>query len=163
MIIGSLEGSIGSIGGFCVGASIVIEHQRLSGLGYCFSASLPPFLSKISIYTLELFEKNPELFEKLRNISIQMDKHLRALEFYEVLSDPLSPLKVLTVTGDVDKIHNYVSNVTTKRSQFHKPLAVYSEKAVLSTVGEQPVFECEYVHVRRGNRQDYKHFKRSQP
>lgn len=33
MIMGSLEGSIGSIGGFCVGASVVIEHQRLSGLG----------------------------------------------------------------------------------------------------------------------------------
>ena len=35
MIMGSLENAIGSIGGFCVGASVVIEHQRLSGLGLC--------------------------------------------------------------------------------------------------------------------------------
>lgn len=33
MIMGSLEGSVGSFGGFCVGASVIIEHQRLSGLG----------------------------------------------------------------------------------------------------------------------------------
>lgn len=33
MILGSLETSLSSVGGFCVGRSVVIEHQRLSGLG----------------------------------------------------------------------------------------------------------------------------------
>lgn len=41
MIMGSLEGSIGSIGGFCVGASVVIEHQRLSGLGIQLHLLIP--------------------------------------------------------------------------------------------------------------------------
>lgn len=114
MIMGSLEGSIGSIGGFCVGASIVIEHQRLSGLGYCFSASLPPFLSHISIYVLDLFEKNPQWFSALRDLSTKVDQKLRNLDQYEVLSHPHSPLKVISVRGRkssdvIDKIHSYVS------------------------------------------------------
>lgn len=114
MIMGSLEGSIGSIGGFCVGASVVIEHQRLSGLGYCFSASLPPFLSHVSIYVLDKFESNPELFEKLQHVSSNVDKKLHTLPEYEVISNPLSPLKVLTVkdkknvSEKIQKIHSYV-------------------------------------------------------
>lgn len=119
MIMGSLEGSIGSIGGFCVGASIVIEHQRLSGLGYCFSASLPPFLSHISIYVLDLFEKNPNWFSALMELSISVDKQLRSLSQYQVLSNPHSPLKVISIRGRknneiMDKIHSYVSNTKQK-------------------------------------------------
>lgn len=31
--MGSLEYAIPSVGGFCVGTSYVVDHQRLSGLG----------------------------------------------------------------------------------------------------------------------------------
>lgn len=114
MIMGSLEGAIGSIGGFCVGASIVIEHQRLSGLGYCFSASLPPFLSHISIYVLDMFEKNHDWFSNLKALSIAVDKKLKSLPQYEILSSPHSPLKVISIRGRknkeaIDKIHSYVT------------------------------------------------------
>ena len=37
--------SLASIGGFCSGEREIVDHQRLSGLGYCFSASLPPYLA----------------------------------------------------------------------------------------------------------------------
>lgn len=45
MIMVSMENALSSTGGFCVGRSFVIDHHRLSGLGYCFSASLPPLLA----------------------------------------------------------------------------------------------------------------------
>src|SRR4051812_18865573 len=45
MIMVSMENAIASTGGFCVGRSFVVDHQRLSGLGYCFSASLPQLLA----------------------------------------------------------------------------------------------------------------------
>lgn len=35
LISGSLETSVESVGGFCVGTRFIVEHQRLSGLGYC--------------------------------------------------------------------------------------------------------------------------------
>eukprot|EP00882_Tetradesmus_deserticola_P025136 GHRQ01027593.1.p1 GENE.GHRQ01027593.1~~GHRQ01027593.1.p1 ORF type:complete len:127 (-),score=36.00 GHRQ01027593.1:216-596(-) len=37
--------SLASVGGFCVGHHEVCDHQRLCGQGYCFSASLPPYLA----------------------------------------------------------------------------------------------------------------------
>lgn len=40
-----LGNAFASVGGVCVGESGVVSHQRLSGAGYCFSASQPPFLA----------------------------------------------------------------------------------------------------------------------
>lgn len=42
---GGAGNALASIGGFCAGDREIVDHQRLSGLGYCFSASLPPFLA----------------------------------------------------------------------------------------------------------------------
>eukprot|EP00933_Yihiella_yeosuensis_P084694 TRINITY_DN9930_c1_g1_i1.p1 TRINITY_DN9930_c1_g1~~TRINITY_DN9930_c1_g1_i1.p1 ORF type:complete len:1108 (-),score=292.69 TRINITY_DN9930_c1_g1_i1:139-3462(-) len=41
-IVGSLEHTIAGVGGFCAGRRGLIDHQRLAGAGYCFSASCPP-------------------------------------------------------------------------------------------------------------------------
>jgi len=69
MIMCNLEYSIGSNGGFCAGSSYVIDHQRLSGLGYCFSASLPPLLTVASSESLDLIEKHPEKLIQLQEKS----------------------------------------------------------------------------------------------
>ena len=44
------------MGGFCAGNREVVDHQRLSGLGYCFSASLPPYLATAAIGALDIME-----------------------------------------------------------------------------------------------------------
>ncbi|KAL7516050.1 hypothetical protein ACHAWX_001108 [Stephanocyclus meneghinianus] len=49
----SIENSFGSVGGITVGSEEVVDHQRLSGAGYCFSASAPPFLSKVCVASLK--------------------------------------------------------------------------------------------------------------
>ena len=38
----------------------MVDHQRLSGAGYCFSASAPPFLSKVCIASVKRLQGNPE-------------------------------------------------------------------------------------------------------
>src|SRR5262249_55226097 len=59
MRCGSLENAIASTGGFCTGRSFVVDHQRLSGLGYCFSASAPPLLAAAAIEALRLIDAEP--------------------------------------------------------------------------------------------------------
>lgn len=66
LISSSLEHSISSIGGFCVGSYFIVDHQRLSGLGYCFSASLPPLLAQAAITALDAFENEPQIFDELQ-------------------------------------------------------------------------------------------------
>lgn len=62
----SLENALGSIGGVTVGNEEVVDHQRLSGAGYCFSASSPPFTASAAMQALEELETNPTLYPSLQ-------------------------------------------------------------------------------------------------
>lgn len=48
--------ALASVGGFCAGDREIVDHQRLSGLGYCFSASLPPFLATAAVGALDVLK-----------------------------------------------------------------------------------------------------------
>jgi serine palmitoyltransferase len=50
----SLGNSLATIGGFCAGDREIVDHQRLSGAGYCFSASLPPYLASAGTAALAI-------------------------------------------------------------------------------------------------------------
>ena len=63
----SLENSMGSIGGITVGNEEVVDHQRLSGAGYCFSASLPPFLATAAQASLKRMETQPKVLATLKH------------------------------------------------------------------------------------------------
>lgn len=76
IIAASLGNAVASIGGFCAGSREMVDHQRLSGLGYCFSASLPPYLASTTMAALDIIEqdqgaratsltKNARLFRQL--------------------------------------------------------------------------------------------------
>jgi len=60
IVCANLENSFASVGGICVGSEIIVDHQRLSGAGYCFSASLPPYLSAAAIEAMNRVDQKPE-------------------------------------------------------------------------------------------------------
>ncbi|TMS34047.1 hypothetical protein L596_001707 [Steinernema carpocapsae] len=98
MVMASLENAVGSTGGFCCGRSFVVGHQRLSGLGYCFSASLPPLLSTAASEALNIMDEEPERFVRLRAnskaIHAGLKKAFEGTKFY-VQGDDLSPMQLV--------------------------------------------------------------------
>ncbi|CAK0785184.1 hypothetical protein CVIRNUC_008390 [Coccomyxa viridis] len=56
VVSASMGNALASVGGFCAGDREIVDHQRLSGLGYCFSASLPPFLATAAVGALDVLE-----------------------------------------------------------------------------------------------------------
>ena len=58
-LIGSLEHAFGAVGGFCGGRADIIEHQRLYGDGYCFSASAPSCLTAAAAKAIEFLQSEP--------------------------------------------------------------------------------------------------------
>lgn len=95
LICASLENAVESIGGFCVGSHFIVEHQRLSGLGYCFSASQPPLLTQAAISALDIFENEPQIFEQLNTAAEKVDDQFRYFSKLELKGHPLSPVKHL--------------------------------------------------------------------
>jgi len=68
IMVVSLEYALGSIGGMSTGNTLeVIDHQRLSGAGYCFSASAPPFTAAAALSSLHQLETKPELVLQLHS------------------------------------------------------------------------------------------------
>eukprot|EP00696_Hemimastix_kukwesjijk_P007872 gnl/Hemi2/19976_TR6628_c0_g1_i1.p2 gnl/Hemi2/19976_TR6628_c0_g1~~gnl/Hemi2/19976_TR6628_c0_g1_i1.p2 ORF type:complete len:524 (+),score=157.67 gnl/Hemi2/19976_TR6628_c0_g1_i1:154-1725(+) len=64
-ITASLSTTLGTQGGFCVSTTQIVDHQRLSGLGYCFSASLPPYLATGASEALRILTAEPQLLGRL--------------------------------------------------------------------------------------------------
>jgi serine palmitoyltransferase len=65
IITASLGNTLGSVGGFCAGSKQVISHQRLNASGYCFSASLPPYLASGAVAALRALGSGPAAREAL--------------------------------------------------------------------------------------------------
>ncbi|KAJ3179377.1 serine palmitoyltransferase component [Geranomyces variabilis] len=58
--------SVGAAGGFCCGTREIVEHQRLGGQGYVYSASLPAILAASAIEGIKYIESHPEQLALLR-------------------------------------------------------------------------------------------------
>lgn len=95
LISSSMEGAMATIGGFCVGSHFIAEHQRLSGLGYIFSASLPPMLTQAAISALDRFEREPQIFSQLQERSRQVHTQFKLFTKLKLGGDELSPVKHL--------------------------------------------------------------------
>ncbi len=68
--------SVASMGGFVAGKTYTIDHQRLNGIGYCFSASMPPMMSVAAMEALTIMERSSEIFAKLRSNAEKMPREL---------------------------------------------------------------------------------------
>ena len=64
----AMDTMLASVGGVCLGTREIVDHQRLAGAGYCFSASAPPFLSAVALVTLNELKKSSKPLETLRSV-----------------------------------------------------------------------------------------------
>uniref|UniRef100_A0A7N8XRQ1 Serine palmitoyltransferase 1 n=1 Tax=Mastacembelus armatus TaxID=205130 RepID=A0A7N8XRQ1_9TELE len=91
LISANMENAVASIGGFCCGRSFVIDHQRLSGQGYCFSASLPPMLAAAAIEALNIMEEDPGIFDLLSEKCRHVHKALQGTTGLKLVGVPFAP------------------------------------------------------------------------
>lgn len=93
----AMDTALGSVGGFCLGTREVVDHQRLSGAGYCFSASAPPFLSAAALKSLSLLKSDPEILTVLRKNCHALHKGLSAVKGMRLLSAEVTPVMHLVL------------------------------------------------------------------
>jgi serine palmitoyltransferase len=83
----TLDTSIGSVGGICAGSYQIVDHQRLSGVGYVFSASSPPYTCVAAIEGIKIISGEKERSKRVRENA----RHLRFL---------LSKIPEMIIEGD---------------------------------------------------------------
>lgn len=103
LVVGSLEVALGCVGGFCAGNTALVEHQRLSGSGYCFSASAPAFTAVAAATALSRLDRRPLAVRRVAaSFHDQLVGALPATSPLRLHGHPLSPFKFLTVDGTDD-------------------------------------------------------------
>lgn len=132
LISAGMEWAMGSIGGFCVGSHFIVEHQRLSGVGYCFSASLPPMLAQAAISALNRFEKDPQIFAELQETSRLLHQIFSNFSKLTIGGHPLSPVK-----------HLYLNVTWEQVNEEHKKLMEISDKCIARGIA---VIEACYLY-----------------
>jgi serine palmitoyltransferase len=90
IIVGSMCDAFCSSGGFCAGSVEMIDHQRLSGLAYCFSASIPAMLAVSTSEAIKQMNEPDFLELQERSKTFRTTLSNKALEpFIELFSSDL--------------------------------------------------------------------------
>lgn len=124
IFVGSMATTLGSVGGFCTGTNEVVGHQRLSGAGYCFSASQPPFTATSALCALNLVsdEKTGGIRrQQLVKNATYLSKKLKNLsEFFSVGGSAESPITYIYLPtdaprGDKERVLQRIAREVTER------------------------------------------------
>ncbi|KAG6475609.1 long chain base biosynthesis protein 1b-like isoform X1 [Zingiber officinale] len=123
IITAGMGNALATDGGFCTGSARVVDHQRLNGSGYVFSASLPPYLANAAIAAVNYLEDNPSVLTVLRrNISLVWEG-LSDVPGLIIASDPLSPIVILklknstgSLKSDLELLNKIVERVLVEDS-----------------------------------------------
>ncbi|KAI4330084.1 hypothetical protein MLD38_028392 [Melastoma candidum] len=134
IITAAMGHALATEGGFCTGSSRVIEHQRLSGSGYVFSASLPPYLARAAITAIDILDENPELLKKLKENTSRLWKELSSVPGLSVASSHDSPIIFLRLrkpSGSAKDDLKLLKNIVSRLLKEESVIAVTSKRSTL--------------------------------
>jgi serine palmitoyltransferase len=142
ILTGALDAAMASMGGFCVGGEHACDHQRLSGSGYCFSASQPPYLATAAHKAFDQIDLDYSIVSKLRRNSLFVDKELRGLHpKVKIGGEDLSPLKHITLLSSdltdyyaIECVLQEIVDAMREKHQVAMVVAKYSKDTEMSTV-----------------------------
>ncbi|XP_038712723.1 long chain base biosynthesis protein 1-like isoform X1 [Tripterygium wilfordii] len=125
IITAAMGHALATEGGFCTGSARVIDHQRIGSSGYCFSASLPPYLASAAITAIDILEDNPAMINKLKENIALIWKGLSGIQGLCLASNPESPIVFLrlqkstgTTKGDLHLLEEISNRVLKEDSVY---------------------------------------------
>ena len=94
LVMGTFSKSFASLGGFIAGPREVMDYLRHHARALIFSASVTPASCAAALAALEIIESEPQLRERLRQISVKMRHGFRAqgLEVGSGIDTPIVPI-----------------------------------------------------------------------
>ncbi|KAJ3134547.1 serine palmitoyltransferase component [Physocladia obscura] len=107
--VASMANALASSGGFCAGRKEIVEHQRLSGLSYTFSASLPALLAVSALEALKVLETAPVLAVQCQQNAIAMREVFQ--------KSGISQIRVLDTFSNTPIIHVRLSSRLANRQE----------------------------------------------
>ncbi|KAF8271056.1 serine palmitoyltransferase [Lactarius quietus] len=92
MLIGSVANGLNSSGGFCAGSRIVVDHQRINGTSFVFSAALPALLAVSASEGINILRNTPSILSTLQENVRAIRAVLDRVEAIMIPSHAASPI-----------------------------------------------------------------------
>jgi len=92
MLLGSCATGLASAGGFCAGSRTVVDHQRINGPSFVFSAAMPALLAVSASEGINILRNTPSIFETLQENVRAARAILDKVEVITIPSHPASPV-----------------------------------------------------------------------
>ncbi|KAJ3552025.1 hypothetical protein NM688_g4379 [Phlebia brevispora] len=97
MLVGSLANGLTACGGFCAGSHIVVNHQRINGTAFVFSAAMPPSLAVAASEGINILRSTPSILSTLQDNVRAVRAVLDKVDCITIPSHPASPMIHLNV------------------------------------------------------------------
>ena len=92
MLIGSVANGLNSSGGFCAGSRIVVDHQRINGTSFVFSAAVPALLAVSASEGINILRNTPSILSTLQENVRAIRAILDRVEAITIPSHAASPI-----------------------------------------------------------------------
>ncbi|GLB39604.1 putative aminotransferase class I and II [Lyophyllum shimeji] len=92
MLVGSVAIGLCSSGGFCAGSQTVVDHQRINGPSFVFSASMPGLLAVSASEGINILRSTPSILTTLQENIRAARAILDRVDCISIPSHPASPI-----------------------------------------------------------------------
>lgn len=92
MLVGSVANTLNAGGGFCAGSKNIIDHQRINGTSFVFSAASPPLLAVSASEGINILRNTPSILSTLQENIRVIRSILDRVEYITIPSHPASPI-----------------------------------------------------------------------
>src|SRR5260370_370851 len=92
MLLGSVANGLNSAGGFCAGSRNVVDHQRINGTSFVFSAALPPLLAVSASEGINILRNTPSILSTLQENIRAIRTILERVDCITIPSHAASPI-----------------------------------------------------------------------
>ncbi|KAL6302281.1 serine palmitoyltransferase [Sparassis latifolia] len=101
MLVGSLANGLTACGGFCAGSRVVVDHQRINGTSFVFSAAMPAMLAVAASEGINILRNTPSILSTLQENVRAVRAILDKIDCVSIPSHPASPIIHINVRSAV--------------------------------------------------------------
>ena len=132
MLVGSMANGLCASGGFCAGSKVVVDHQRINGTSFVFSAAMPALLAVSASVAIGILTDRPSAFERLRENVQAVRSTLHGVEGIEILSHPISAIVHIALKSDPAPPNLLSVPMQTSGSGRSNPASIVSAKGAVT-------------------------------
>ena len=92
MLLGSVANGLNSSGGFCAGSRHVVDHQRINGTSFVFSAAVPALLAVSASEGINILRNTPSILSTLQENIRAIRAILERVDCITIPSHAASPI-----------------------------------------------------------------------